>query len=82
MLNLPVLVTREIDNAEVILALRSHVKKGSKVQRLARRRQVPIHMIKANTVPEIARTLRRVLGIGKPSFIIDFHDWHSVHNAL
>ena len=65
-LNLPVVLTKEIDNADALLALRSHVKNHSKLRHLARVRQVPIHMIKANTIPQITRALRRLLDMEEP----------------
>jgi len=65
-LNLPVVLTKEIDNADAILALRSHVKNHSKLRHIARVRQVPIHMIKANTIPQMTRVLRRLLDMEEP----------------
>jgi stage III sporulation protein SpoIIIAA len=65
-LNLPVVLTKEMDNADSILALRSHVKSHSKLRHIARVRQVPIHMIKANTIPQITRALRRLLDMDEP----------------
>ncbi len=66
-LNLPVVLTKEIDNADAVLALRSHVKNHSKLRHIARVRQVPIHMIKANTIPQMTRALRRLLDMEEPS---------------
>ena len=65
-LNLPVVLTKDIDSADAILALRSHVKNHSKLRHIARVRQVPIHMIKASTIPQITRTLRRLLDMDEP----------------
>jgi hypothetical protein len=58
-LNLPIVLTKDVDSADAILALKSHVRKHANLRRMATERQVPIHMIKANTTPEITRTLRR-----------------------
>jgi stage III sporulation protein SpoIIIAA len=66
-LNLPVVLTKDVDNADVVLALRSHVKSHSKLRHLARARQVPIHTIKASTITQIARALRRILDMDDPS---------------
>ncbi len=60
-LTLPVVLTKDIDSADAILALRSHVKSHSKLRHVAKVRQVPIHMIKASTIPQITRSLRRLL---------------------
>ncbi|WP_250125996.1 R3H domain-containing nucleic acid-binding protein [Chroococcidiopsis sp. CCMEE 29] len=65
-LNLPVILTKEIDSADAILALRSHVKNHSKLRQVARVRHVPIHMIKASTIPQITRALRRLLDMDEP----------------
>ena len=65
-LNLPVVLTKDIDSADAILALRAHVKNHSKLRHIAKVRQVPIHMIKASTIPQITRILRRLLDLEEP----------------
>ena len=65
-LNLPVVLTKDIDSADAILALRAHVKNHSKLRHIAKVRQVPIHMIKASTIPQITRVLRRLLDLEEP----------------
>ncbi len=65
-LNLPVALAREVDDADAVLALRSHIKGHSKLRHLAQARQVPIHTVKASTIPQITRTLRRILQIDEP----------------
>jgi hypothetical protein len=66
-LNLPLVLTKDIDNADVVLALRSHVKSHAKLRHLAKTRQIPIHTLKANSLPQIARALRRLLNMDDPS---------------
>lgn len=66
-LNLPVVLTKDIDNADAVLALRSHVKNHSKLRQIAKTRQVPIHTIKASTIPHIARGLRKMLDMDDPA---------------
>jgi stage III sporulation protein SpoIIIAA len=66
-LNLPVVLTKDLDSADAVLALRSHVKNHSKLRHIAKARQVSIHTIKANTIPQIVRALRRMLNIDDPS---------------
>lgn len=61
-------VTKDLDRADAILALRSHVRNRSKIQQLARSRQIPIHTVKGNTLPQLTRALRRVLQIDEPAF--------------
>jgi nucleoside-triphosphatase THEP1 len=65
-LKLPVILTKDIDSADAVLALRSHVKNHSKLRQFAKSRQVPIHTIKASSIPQIARGLRRMLDMDDP----------------
>jgi stage III sporulation protein SpoIIIAA len=65
-LKLPILLTKDIDHADVIFALRSHIKSHSKLKQIARIKQVPIVGIKSNSIPQIARGLRRLLNIDEP----------------
>jgi len=65
-LNLPVLLTKDMDSADAVLALRSHAKNHSKLKHIARSRQLPIYTVKSNTVPQIVRTLRRLLNVDEP----------------
>lgn len=67
-LNLPVVLTKDIDNADTILALRSHVKNHAKLRQLAKSRHLPLHMIKSSTIPQITRGLRRMLNMDDPEF--------------
>ena len=65
---LPVVLTRNLDTARVILSQRGHAKKDSKLEHLARRHQLPIHIVEASTVSEITRSLRRLLGVDEKHF--------------
>lgn len=65
-LTLPVVLTKDIDSADAILALRSHVKNHAKLRQMAKARHVPIHMIKSSTIPQITRGLRRLLNMDDP----------------
>ncbi|MFE1744472.1 R3H domain-containing nucleic acid-binding protein [Coleofasciculus sp. H7-2] len=69
-LNLPILLTKDMDSADAVLAIRSHVKNHSKLRHIAKARQVPIHAIKASTIPQITRALRRLLDMDD-SHILD-----------
>lgn len=66
-LHLPVVLTKDIDGSDVVLAVRSHVRKQSKIRQVAKIHQVPLHTIKAGTLPQIARALRRLLNMEDPS---------------
>lgn len=63
LMNLPVVLTKDLDGADAILALRSQIKNHAKLRTLAKARQIPIHPLKSNTMPQIARVLRRLVGL-------------------
>lgn len=60
-MNLPIVLTKDIDSADAVLALRSHLKNHSKLKLLARNRQIPIHAVKSNSLPQLIRALQRLL---------------------
>ncbi|MFB2833963.1 R3H domain-containing nucleic acid-binding protein [Floridanema evergladense] len=62
-LKLPVVLTKDLDGADAVLALRSHVKNHSKLRQISKARHIPIHTIKASTVAEITHGLQRMLHI-------------------
>jgi stage III sporulation protein SpoIIIAA len=62
-LNLPVTLTKDIDSADSVLALRAQVKNHSKLRQLAKSRQISIHTVKASSIPQIAIALRRMLNL-------------------
>ncbi|HEY9642847.1 MAG TPA: R3H domain-containing nucleic acid-binding protein [Coleofasciculaceae cyanobacterium] len=62
-LNLPIILTKDIDSADAVMALRSHIKNHSKLRLLAKNRQLPIHVVKSNSLPQIIRALQRMLHI-------------------
>ncbi len=65
-MNLPVVLTKDMNDADATLALRSHVKNHSKLRQIAKARQIPIHAIKSSTIPQITRALRRILNMDDP----------------
>lgn len=60
-MSLPLVITKDLDEADAVLALRSQVKNHSKLRHMAKNRQVPIYTVKSNTVPQIIRGLQRLL---------------------
>jgi stage III sporulation protein SpoIIIAA len=66
-LNLPVVLTKDMDSADAVLGLRSHVKNHGKLRSIAKARQVPIHAVKASTIPQLTRALRHLLDMDDPS---------------
>ncbi|MFB8788451.1 MAG: R3H domain-containing nucleic acid-binding protein [Potamolinea sp.] len=67
LLNLPVVLTKDMDSADAVLSLRSHIKNHGKLRTIAKARQVPIHAVKASTIPQITRALRHLLDMDDPS---------------
>jgi stage III sporulation protein SpoIIIAA len=65
-LTLPVVLTKDLDSADAILALRSHVKNHAKLRQMAKARNLPMFMIKSSTIPQITRSLRRLLNMDDP----------------
>ena len=77
-MNLPVVLTKDIDSADAVLALRSHIKNHSKLRLLAKNRQLPIHPVKSNSLPQLIRALQRMLrmdagGAGEPADLTLFY---------
>ncbi len=63
LLKLPIVLTKDIDSADAVIALRSQVKNHSKLRQMAKNKEVPIHVVKSNTLPQITRTLQRLLDL-------------------
>jgi stage III sporulation protein SpoIIIAA len=65
-LNLPVVLTKDMASADAVLALRTHIKNHAKLRQISKVRQVPIYSVKSGTIPQITRTLRRMLHMDDP----------------
>jgi stage III sporulation protein SpoIIIAA len=65
-LNLPIVITKELDGADVVIALRTQVKNQNKLRQIARTHQIPVHAVKSNTIPQITRVLRHLLHMEDP----------------
>jgi stage III sporulation protein SpoIIIAA len=66
-LNLPVVFTKDMEEAEIVLALRSHLKNHSKLRQITKARQLPVYTVKDSSVSQITRALRRMLRLDDPS---------------
>ncbi|MGF1568843.1 MAG: R3H domain-containing nucleic acid-binding protein [Nodosilinea sp.] len=62
-LHMPVVLTKDLETADAVLALRSHAKAHTKLKHLAQGRHLPVHMVKANSIPQITRALQRLLDL-------------------
>jgi len=61
-LNLPIRVVGGIERANGILTLKANLRKHANLRRMAEGYQVPLYVVKANTVAKIAHTLQQALG--------------------
>jgi stage III sporulation protein SpoIIIAA len=70
-LHMPVVITKDLDNADAVLALRSHAKAQAKLKHMAQGRQIPVHLVKSNSIPQITRALQRLLDLDDNPAAID-----------
>jgi stage III sporulation protein SpoIIIAA len=66
-LNLPVVLTKDLDSADAVIALRSQIKHHSKLRQIANSHHVPIYTVKSNTIPQITRIFRQILNLDDPN---------------
>ena len=66
-LGLPIVLTKDIDSADVVLALRSHIKNHAKLRQMAKARQVSIYTVKSSSMPQLIRALQRMLNMDDPA---------------
>lgn len=62
-LNLPVVITKDFETADAILALRSHLKNHGKLNEMAKNYQIPTYGIKSNSIPQITQGLKKLLDL-------------------
>nr|WCH55356.1 hypothetical protein [Hypnea brasiliensis] len=68
-LQLPIVLTKDVLQSDIILALRSNVKQNTKLRQIAKSRKMTIYTIHNVTVPHITRALRQILNIYKVSYL-------------
>lgn len=56
-------VTRNIDEADIVIAHKSYEKNGAKILKVAKSYQIPIYFVKSNTMGNIQKTLKESLNI-------------------
>nr|BED43214.1 hypothetical protein [Pyropia sp. Myanmar_A]BED43411.1 hypothetical protein [Pyropia sp. Myanmar_B]BED43608.1 hypothetical protein [Pyropia sp. Myanmar_C] len=66
-LDLPIILTKEIEKSDVILALRNPIKQNTKLRQIAKSKQIIIYTIQNSTVPQITHALRKILNIHNSS---------------
>jgi stage III sporulation protein SpoIIIAA len=62
-------ITRQVTEADAIIALRSSCRPGSKMMRVAEDYEIPIYFAKTNTMPQIQRSIREALNSDAGSFM-------------
>jgi stage III sporulation protein SpoIIIAA len=68
-LQLPLVLSREVSKADVILALRSNLKQNTKLRQMASLRRITIYTIHSSSVIQITRALKKMLELNSVSFI-------------
>ena len=66
-LDLPIILTKDLDEADAVVALRSQIKHHSRLRSIARDRHLPIYTVKANTIPQVTRIFRQILNLDDPN---------------
>ncbi|WOD38818.1 R3H domain-containing nucleic acid-binding protein [Nodosilinea sp. E11] len=70
-LHMPVVITKDLDQADAVIALRSHAKAQAKLKQMAQGRHIPVHLVKANSIPQITRALQRLLDMDDNPAAVD-----------
>lgn len=74
---LPLKTTKEINTADAILSLRSHIKQNDKLRQIAKAKKLIIYTIHNNTAQQISRALHKMLSLNT---VLQLH-WSQVcHN--
>ena len=66
-LDLPIVLTKDLDEADAVVALRSQIKHHSKLRNVAKERHLPIYTVKSNTIPQVTRIFRQILNLDDPN---------------
>lgn len=70
-LELPAKVSRAIDDAGVIFALKNYAKQGAKILELSRKHKIPLYVVKNNTIEGIQKALKDLFPNLVSDFIVD-----------
>ena len=66
-LDLPIVLTKDLDEADAVVALRSQIKHHSRLRNVAKERHLPIYTVKSNTIPQVTRIFRQILNLDDPN---------------
>nr|YP_009397051.1 hypothetical protein [Spyridia filamentosa]ARW66237.1 hypothetical protein [Spyridia filamentosa] len=61
--DLPIVITRDILQADIVLVLKSNIKHNVKLRQIAKLRRITIYTIPANTIANILRAFKQILNI-------------------
>jgi hypothetical protein len=62
-LQLPVIVARDVDEADVVMTIRSEYKQKTPMVREAEDRALPIYVLKSNTIPQMQSSLTSIFAL-------------------
>ncbi|OGI18037.1 MAG: hypothetical protein A2255_09310, partial [Candidatus Melainabacteria bacterium RIFOXYA2_FULL_32_9] len=62
-LNLQAEVTRNIDEADIVISHKSYAKGGAKILNVAKNYELPVYFVKSNTMPQIQKVIKEALNI-------------------
>ncbi len=62
-LQLPVIVARDVDEADVVMTIRSEYKQKTPMVREAEDRNMPIYVLKTNTIPQMQSSLTSIFAL-------------------
>ncbi|MFP5343439.1 MAG: R3H domain-containing nucleic acid-binding protein [Candidatus Limnocylindria bacterium] len=62
-LGLPVVIAREVDEADVVMTLRNECKQKTPLLREAEERAMPIYVLKGNTIPQMQTSLTSIFSL-------------------
>nr|YP_009295958.1 hypothetical protein Schiz_010 [Schizymenia dubyi]AOM64893.1 hypothetical protein Schiz_010 [Schizymenia dubyi] len=75
-LKLPIIITRDVIRAHIILALRSSIKQNTKLRQLAKAKKITIYTIQSNSISNITKALKQMLNVS----ILEYVDWQKLCN--
>lgn len=76
-LKLPLRLTKNLINSDVILALRSSVKQNTKLRQIAKARQITIYTVRSSSVSHIVHALRKILDLN----IVSHVSWKELYKG-
>ena len=62
-LQLPVVIARDVDDADVVMTLRNEYKQKTPILREAEDRSMPIYVLKSNTIPQMQSSLTSIFSL-------------------